>query len=89
LDLTEASVNTSDAIQIVVDEDMNSFEGLDVPVEFVQTPDYWIFTGFLVEAWNDDEVDVEKMKSEASELASVLYQFEESEIVWSTNSRED
>ena len=80
IDLTEATVNTSDSIQIIVSEESGIMKSLDLPIELLGSPDFWIFCLLLGQQWDLEEVDIEKIKIEASELASVLYPCEESSI---------
>ena len=77
IDLTEATVNTSDSIQIIVSEESDIMKSLDLPIELLGRPDFWIFCLLLGQQWDLEEVDIEKIKIEASELASVLYPCDE------------
>lgn len=73
VDLTESNVNTSDSIQIIVSEESDIMKSLDLPIELLNTPDFWIFCLILGQLWDQEEVDIEMIKTEASELSSVLY----------------
>jgi hypothetical protein len=70
-------VNTSDSIQIIVSEESDIMKSLDLPIELLGSPDFWIFCLLLGQQWDLEEVDIEKIKIEASELASVLYPCDE------------
>ena len=80
IDWTDSETNTTDEVQVIDREDVEMLHTLDLDADLVSRADFWVLCCLLAERWDEDEVDVELLKGEASQVASVLYPFEEADI---------
>jgi hypothetical protein len=81
-DYTDADVNTTDEISVSDDLTEADLEILDLNADEMSTTDFWILCTLLADCWDDQSVDVAELKKTASQIASCLYPFEESDIDW-------
>jgi hypothetical protein len=73
LDLTESRVNTSDEIEITINDEADQTRDLAIDIDAVSSPDFWVLCGLLASSWNEDEVEIEPLKIQASQICRYLY----------------
>jgi len=83
INVTEPAVNTSDEVQFTENLSVEDLEIMDLSADEMNTYDFWMLCALLAEHWDADEVDLAKLKEQASTLVECLYPFEESDIDWS------
>lgn len=81
-DYTDTDANTTDEITVSDDLQEDDLEILDLDADEMSSTDFWILCTLLADRWDDEGVDVAEIKKTASQIASCLYPFEESDIDW-------
>jgi hypothetical protein len=75
-------VNTTDEISVSDDLTEADLEILDLNADEMSTTDFWILCTLLADCWDDESINVAELKTTASQIASCLYPFKESDIDW-------